>query len=94
MSSSRNLVREMPKAALERLKNLGVSEEHAKFLSLHPSSVKYFDDIVSLCVIDASVFPSLSKEDAKSVANFVCLKLSAHCETPGGYQRETTVFRH
>ena len=68
---ARNSVREMPKAALERLKNLGVSEEHAKFLSLHPSSVKYFDDIVSLCVIDASVFPSLSKEDAKSVANFV-----------------------
>ena len=72
---ARNSVREMPKAALERLKNLGVSEEHAKFLSLHPSSVKYFDDIVSLCVIDASVFPSLSKEDAKSVANFVCVEI-------------------
>ena len=72
---ARNSVREMPKAALERLKNLGVSEEHAKFLSLHPSSVKYFDDIVSLCVIGASVFPSLSKEDAKSVANFVCVEI-------------------
>ena len=72
---ARNSVQEMPKAALERLKNLGVSEEHAKFLSLHPSSVKYFDDIVSLCVIDASVFPSLSKEDAKSVANFVCVEI-------------------
>ena len=72
---ARNSVREMPKAALERLKSLGVSEEHAKFLSLHPSSVKYFDDIVSLCVIDASVFPSLSKEDAKSVANFVCVEI-------------------
>lgn len=72
---ARNSVREMPKAALERLKNLGVSEEHAKFLSLHPSSVKYFDDIVSLCVIDASVFHSLSREDAKSVANFVCVEI-------------------
>ena len=72
---ARNSVGEMPKAAFERLKALGISEEHAKFLSLHPSSVKYFDDIVSSCV-DASVFPSsLSKEDAKSVANFVCVEI-------------------
>ena len=72
---ARNSVGEMPKAAFERLKALGISEEHAKFLSLHPSSVKYFDDIVSSCV-DASVFPSsLSKEDAKSIANFVCVEI-------------------
>ena len=72
---ARNSVGEMPKAAFERLKALGISEEHAKFLSLHPSSVKYFDDIVSSCV-DASVFPSsLSKEDAKSVANFACVEI-------------------
>ena len=52
---AKNSVGEMPKVAFERLKNLGISEEHAKFLSLHPSSVKYFDDIVSLC-LDASMF--------------------------------------
>ena len=72
---AKNSVGEMPKVAFERLKNLGISEEHAKFLSLHPSSVKYFDDIVSLC-LDASMFSSsLSNEDAKSVANFVCVEI-------------------
>ena len=72
---AKNSVGEMPKVAFERLKNLGISEEHAKFLSLHPSSVKYFDDIVSLC-LDASMFSSsLSNEDAKSIANFVCVEI-------------------
>ncbi len=72
---AKNSVGEMPKVAFERLKNLGISEEHAKFLSLHPSSVKYFDDIVSLC-LNASMFSSsLSNEDAKSVANFVCVEI-------------------
>ena len=72
---AKNSVGEMPKVAFERLKNLGISEEHAKFLSLHPSSVKYFDDIVSLC-LDASMFSSsLSDEYAKSIANFVCVEI-------------------
>lgn len=77
----RKTVGEMPKQALVRLRNLGISKEQARFLSSHPSSVKYFDDVLSNITESLLMISSSNKDEeenvtiAKSVSNFVCVEI-------------------